>query len=590
MPQLVASTNRRILVLANCTHHSIALALRSSGMFGTVQSAELYSMSKEERSRLSEKLDQFDAIVTIEHAEWAGPLATQMLRERLGDRLLILPTPFFSGLTPDMVYLNYQSEIARSTAVLGDYHSALVLADVQSGLSVDETTQRYASGTTFEQLDVKAVWQASLNELKVREASCDITLSDFIERATADGSISEQFLSFNHPAEGLISHIARQAIFRLTGQAVDGVLITPAQHNLYADAYWPMHAAVAEILGLPRPTKNRFKQPKRMGEAFLNIEDFARLSAEFFLKDRAPEGFSIVTPHYVQNNLKTIDTPSVRKVENSQRSSDRHQMKTSKVKRNMTTDPQQLIMTHLGRSGSTVLAQLLKSHSRITWLDEYFSLKWIRDKSTYNFTREQMSKMIAEEVAKIREGQPNEIVGHEIKLMNFLQNPSCNLIDYAKAYTDPAQYRHVVLRRRNVLKRICSVHKAAQTKTYHLSGDDMTYRTKTFKLDFKNLVDFDTGQRAATFPELIDKALEREDQYLRNFHSVGIRYLELWYEDDISEDPTQAYRKVLNFLGLDFQPASPRLSKTGGSLKNELSNYDILEDQMRGTRYEWMLD
>lgn len=594
MAHPMVSTDGRILVLANCTHYGIAQALRASAAFGYVESAELYSMTPDQRAALADRLGEFDAVVTVEHAEWAGPLATKPLRERLGARLLTLPTPFFSGLTPDMVYLKYRDEIARSAAVLGDYHSALVLAEIQAGVSVDDTVRRYVSGEAFERLDVRAVWQASLDELKTREGTCDITLSDFIEASVADGSIAERFLSFNHPTEGLINHIAHQAIAQLTGRRINSELITRAQHNLYADAYWPMHPTVAEILGLPRPRNDRFKQPRRMGEAELDIADFARLSAEFFLKDGTPEGFSIVTPHYVQSNMKSIPTPQPKSTPASTAASASAPASGNAPASGTATAASagaaaQLIMTHLGRSGSTVLAELLKSHSRISWLDEFFSLKWIRDRSTYNFTRDQMIQMVADKVAKIRSSRPDQIVGHEIKLMNFLQNPSCSLIEYVKAHTDPAQFRHVVLRRRNVLKRICSAHKAAQTKTYHIAGDDQAYRTKTFTLNFDSLVDFDTGQRAPTFPELIDKAIEREEQYLRNFRGVGIRYLEIWYEDDISDDPTKAYRKILDFLGLDHEPASPRLSKTGGSLRTELTNYDVLEKQMRGTRHEWML-
>jgi len=252
--------------------------------------------------------------------------------------------------------------------------------------------------------------------------------------------------------------------------------------------------------------------------------------------------------------------------------------------------PTHIILTHLGRSGSTVLAELLKSHSRISWLDEFFTLKRMRNASNWNFTCEQMSQMIAVEIRKIREKRPEQLVGHEIKLMNFLQNPSCSLIEYAKAHSDQAEYFHIVLRRRNVLKRICSSYKAAQTKTYHLASDNVAYRSKTFLLNFDKLIDFDTGQQAKTFPELIDRAIEHEETFLSNFRGAGIHYLELWYEDDISEDPTRAYKKVLDFVGLDFEPASPRLSKTGGVLERELENYDVLELQMRGSKHEWMLD
>jgi hypothetical protein len=292
----ITSTGGRVLILANCTHQSIALALRASGLFDTVQSAELYSMAPADRDLLAEQIDSFDAVVTLEHAEWAGPLATKALRDRCGAKLLSLPTPFFSGLTPDMVYLKYEDDIARSAAGLGDYHSALLLADVQAGLDIEETVRRYVTGEVFERLDVAAVWQDSLRELKMREADCDIKLSDYIDAGVADGTIAEQFLSFNHPTEGMINHIACDTITKLTGRKVDRALITRDQHNLYSDAYWPMHPVVAETLGIPRPRTNLFKQPERLGNAFLSIEDFSRRSVEFFFKMGHPKNFQSLRP------------------------------------------------------------------------------------------------------------------------------------------------------------------------------------------------------------------------------------------------------------------------------------------------------
>lgn len=566
-----------VLVMANCTHHSLALVLRKSGGFATVRSAELYSMSDLERDELARSLDRYHYVMTLEHGEGFGPLATNALRDRLGDRLLSLPTPFFSGLMPDMAYLRYGDEIARTPAVLGDYHSGLLLEEVRAGFDPEEIVRRYVSGEAFERLDVQGVWDDSLAELKARELNTDIAISPYIERCVAKGTIATQFMSFNHPAEGLINYIARAFLERTVGGAAHMVELTREEHNLYADAFWPLHPVVSERLGLPRSKVVQFKQPARLGGNYMEMDEFARRSVRFFTEEREPAGFAIATPHYLIKRLAPAEP------NNSQQ--DRTLMKIS----DRGVKSKQIILTHFGRSGSTVLAEMLKNHEKIFWLNEYFSLKWINDRQSYNFTLDQMMKMVGAEVANVHERNPDLWVGHEIKLMNFLQNPSCNMVDYARATADPDNYAHIILRRRNVLKRICSVYKAAQTKIYHVKSDDAEYRKKTFRINFSNLVDYDTGEKADSFPELIAKSISREEQVISNFRNAGIRYLELVYEDDIEGNPLQAYEKTIHALGLEYQAVRVSLSKTSGGLKAELENYDELEEQMRNSEYAWML-
>lgn len=560
-----------VIVLANCTHASLSLALRKSHLFSRVDSAELYSMARDAMSAFADKLADYDHILTIEHGANFGPLSTDELRARYGDKLVSLPTPFFSGLAPDMAYLRYDQDIARTVAVLGDYHSGLILEEIQAGFSKAEVVSRYVTGRSFERLDVEGVWADNISELKAREAKTDIALSTYIEGSAAAGTLAGQFLSFNHPTEGLINFIARDFILKATGIQHDGPLISRAEHNLYADAFWPLHPVVAARLGLPNPGKPVYKQPNRLGGAFMQIDEFAARSVDFIVQGHDLQKFAIVTPTFLPRRIGAA------------RPSESNTM-IEKPK------PKKIVMTHFGRSGSTVIAELLKQHSKIAWLDEYFSLKWIRSRETYDFTLQQLLDMVDVEESRVHAKTPDVWVGHEIKLMNFLQNPSCNMIDYARATANPADYVHIVLRRRNILKRICSSYKAAQTQVYHVRDDDTAYRKKTFQINFGNLRDYDTGESATTFPELISKVQAREEAVLANYRKLGIQYLELYYEDDIEADPLKAYTRIVSHLGLEFEPAEVSLKKTGAALRNELENYDRLEEQMKASEHAWMLD
>ena len=124
------------------------MALRESRVFSEVRSAELYSMSGPDREKLAGELAQYDYILTLDHGENFGPLATSVVRKQLGSKVLSLPTPFFSGLMPDMAYLSYANDFARATAVLGDYHSGLIMEEVRAGFleRQDRQTLRLGQG------------------------------------------------------------------------------------------------------------------------------------------------------------------------------------------------------------------------------------------------------------------------------------------------------------------------------------------------------------------------------------------------------------------------------------------------------------
>lgn len=302
-------TNKiRALVLGNCTIYSIAQALEASGLF-EVAKGVVFSMSDAERNALASKVNDYDFVVSLEHANWAGPLATTVLRERLSEKLITLPTPFFSGLFPDMAYLKYEKAISRCQSVLGDYHSALILEEIKSGIVDEEIVQRYVSGESFNRLNLNGIWNDSLEELKKRESRTDIKLSDFIERTIENKTIVSQFLTFNHPAEGLINHIATNAIHLITGKWLDKPLITREQHGLNSGVRWPLHPAVAASLSLPFSGDTRFRRPLGLRatakEEWIEMENFVRQSVTFFAQYKNLDRFEISAPHYLQKYIET---------------------------------------------------------------------------------------------------------------------------------------------------------------------------------------------------------------------------------------------------------------------------------------------
>lgn len=579
----MSSARPSVAVLANCTHASIAATLRQCELFGKVQSFELYSLAPDLRSQVADELAGFDHILTIEHGESFLELSTAALRERFTSKVYSLPTPFFSGWQPDMAYLTNRGAFSDANHILGDYHSGLILAECQAGLSEQEVVERYVNGEAFERIDLQKIWNDSLSELRTREAQTDLRISDYIE---AHSGGSQVFMSFNHPTEGLIRHIVQEFVNRVLGRVHTIAPLPIGQHNLYQDAFWPVHPVVANALNLKPSINQMFKSPNRFGAEWFSIEEFARRSYRFFSIDNAPDNLAVLTPSYLQSNLILNQTlQKSKKMPSTKNTSDTFSTSTL-----INVPPKEIVLTHFGRSGSTVLAKMLGQHSHIGWLNEIFSLEWIRSSETYNFTLKQLLDLVADGSGKVRTTAPDAVVGHEIKLMNFLQNPSCNMVDYAAETLDQDRYLHVVLRRRNILRRIFSVYKAMTTKVYHVDTLDNSHAEKTYSVNMANLFDPDTGQTADTLPELLEKAQAREDSVLQNYKNLGLNYLLLTYEDDIEMDPRQAYYKILDYAGLEREEAQILLNKTSRSLQTEVKNFSEVKAALAGTRFEWMIN
>ncbi len=248
---------------------------------------------------------------------------------------------------------------------------------------------------------------------------------------------------------------------------------------------------------------------------------------------------------------------------------------------------QKTAMLHFGRSGSTVLAKMLETHPAIAWHHEHFTLLEQRGPTAATMSAD---KMVARIDALVAGAHSNRrLVGYEIKLINFLHNPACTAQQFAQALAAQENpTRVVVLRRRNVLKRILSSFRAMKTGVYHIKSDQGLGETR-YSVPLQALGDPDTGIKATGIVDLLDKVIAREEATVRNVRNTGLDVQTLTYEDDIENDPVQGYPKMLSFFDLSPQDVQPTLKKTGTALKDEIANYDDLKAALQNTPYAWML-
>jgi hypothetical protein len=295
---------QRVMVLGTCTSWSIAAALRKNVHFSEVDSRVVYSMSPQAIAQQAELLVGYDKILTLDHSHHYGQLSTASLKASFPDKVVTMPTPFFSGLAPDLVYFKNKKEHARAEGEMGDYHSALVLRECQDGLSCDDVVQRYESGEAFERLNIQGVWQDSLNELQAREAETDIVLSDYIESRTESGEIVHDFLTINHPSEGLINDVVQKFIAIVVGENAGSIPLKPSEHGLNSGSRWPFHPAVARAMNLEPLPEQTYRGRSSSGIVEFSAADFAKARYDYFCVINQPGSFEISSPFYVKARLK----------------------------------------------------------------------------------------------------------------------------------------------------------------------------------------------------------------------------------------------------------------------------------------------
>jgi hypothetical protein len=234
-------------------------------------------------------------------------------------------------------------------------------------------------------------------------------------------------------------------------------------------------------------------------------------------------------------------------------------------------------MFHIGRSGSTVLADMLKQHPRVAWDGEVFeptARKWQPGVSPSDLLRKR-----AETVGR-------KIYGIELKFFH------CRLIGLSLLETvcllEKLGFgRYIILRRRNYLRKIVSSLIAQKTKVWHLSNGK---RPRLVPIT----INVDKLRVEAPEPErtLLQCLETYESEFAELDRLLGSQApLRLTYESDIEKDPAVGYGKVCDYLGLEAKSAPVRLTRTTPyPLRDVIMNFQEVEARLAGTPFAWMVN
>lgn len=239
-------------------------------------------------------------------------------------------------------------------------------------------------------------------------------------------------------------------------------------------------------------------------------------------------------------------------------------------------------MLHPGRCGSTVVARMLNDHPKVFWAGEIFENYMRKEKelSQKEFVKDILDRSVNSRIS--------QFYGFETKYLSQ-QHLSEECIDldigsYVNTLKEEGFSTFIVMHRKNYLRRLVSAMVGKKTKVWH--SENAPDKPVTLVMDTNNIT---LGTSSGTLKEIMDHI----DQSFNNLREIlqDEEVLYLYYEDHVLPDPRIAYQKICDFLEIKGQDPSIALRKTNPfSYEEIIENFQEVEKQLKGTKYEWMLD
>lgn len=246
--------------------------------------------------------------------------------------------------------------------------------------------------------------------------------------------------------------------------------------------------------------------------------------------------------------------------------------------------PGNIVMIHLGRSGSTVLADLLEQHPKIYWGAEIYNRifrHWVKEgkEEIESFPYHPIDFLRKDMLLALHRYYGFEIKPFHLKLINL--TPESFL-----QHLDKLNYTHfIVLDRKNRMRKIISSILAHTNKDkYHIKNTKDSSK-KAINIDVQNVcIDFECKP--------LIEFLTDYDKQMNTFRQLldGKKILYLSYEEHIQDDPTNAYIQTCDFLNIKPRKVNVRLSRTNPfPVKDMIENFDEVSQHLKGSPFEWML-
>lgn len=242
------------------------------------------------------------------------------------------------------------------------------------------------------------------------------------------------------------------------------------------------------------------------------------------------------------------------------------------------------VIFHTGRSGSTVLSNLLGQTKEIFCDNEIYHpfleyISYQSNQSPADSIKVLQNRMILQKLFHIQKTIYNcEIKPFHLRIIKISLQAYLN-------YLKTLGFKHfIILKRENYLRMIVSSLISQQKlNKYHISSRKKSHLQKLrLEVDKKNF-----GNNKALIP-----LLQQYQNDFKNLESVlhDELVLKLTYENDISNNPHIGAKKVCEFLGIQYQEGKIKYGKTNPFPLNEIiENYDEVKQTLQKTPFEWMI-
>ena len=244
---------------------------------------------------------------------------------------------------------------------------------------------------------------------------------------------------------------------------------------------------------------------------------------------------------------------------------------------------------HIGRCGSSVLGSLLAQHPSIAYSNEIYSRYMPRRRGL-------LSLPAIDSVLESAEQAVSECKLHffEVKHLpdqNIGLYPQLEVQDWLNLFSAKGYKRHLLMHRRNGLRRIVSHLRSARSGQYVLGASSSVVESSRIMIPLEGIVH---GFGTRTLLGWLDE-YERGHEVMQDcLGALGrsdpeFSWLELVYEDQIEHDPRVAYRDVCAFLGLpDVEVDLHHRKMNPGRLTDLIANFEEVRDCF-ALRFSWML-
>jgi glycosyltransferase involved in cell wall biosynthesis len=232
-----------------------------------------------------------------------------------------------------------------------------------------------------------------------------------------------------------------------------------------------------------------------------------------------------------------------------------------------------IAMIHHGRCGSQVLGDLLNQHSQILWEGELFEpLVQKLPKDPMSYLRKRLRACGKAMFGFETKHYHPDLMGVEWP-------------DYVAGLEKLGFDKFIVQRRANLLRTFVSALVGkAKGNFYHLHAGQ-TASLQKLVLDPQAVYFEDEPVRLLDALAFTTQRMELARQLLN-----GRNVISLTYEDDIAEDPSRAYRRLCEFLGVEPEPVEIKYGRTTPfPLSEVIQNFEEVQVALAGTEYEWML-